>query len=134
MFIAVAAIMMVSDTFVSKAATKVTKLYEYGYSEKASWVSMGGPDDWNGLNYWCVGNNGSECGKFDWKAIYWINGIVVSTDSDVTPVYTNNGNYGKTLVEQAAQQQNIQLPPEILNAVPTYSYTIETVAGSGGGQ
>lgn len=96
------------------SAVTVTKTWQYGRSTQKSWESQG-IDEWGGANYWCIGE-GTGCGEFDWKAVYFRD----DWQFNLTPAHTNTPEYGNSLVQQAAIQQQIQLP-----VLPMPTLTIE---------
>jgi hypothetical protein len=99
------------------AGYTLTKLWEYGSTNRNSWVFRE-IDEWGGSNWSCTEPIAGPCGRHDWKAIYFN----VIQGQNPTPTETCTPAYGHSLVTNAANEDEIELPPLDL---PTYTESWE---------
>jgi hypothetical protein len=95
-----------------QAVPKFTKLWEYHHASWKAW-EFKWIDEWGGSNWWCV-EPGGQCHNYDWKAEY--NNVLQGQNP--TPTETCTSAYGHSLVTNAANEAEIELPELDL---PTYT-------------
>lgn len=109
---------------VTSMATHATfiKEWNYGYTGNYFQWAFKFRDQWNGDNYQCI-LPGSDCGRFDWRAVYY-----GSCGSVPTPENSNTAEYGDYLVRKQAVVDGIILPSDL--GLPTFTIAWED-CGSG---
>lgn len=100
-------------------AGTLTKVWSYGYTSNSYDWEVQYVDEWGGINSQCTKSNGSQCGKWDWSAVYV---TTVSDPGSGTPdpdpcPQNNNPLYGHGLVVDACTSQGESAPPYL----PTFS-------------